>query len=265
MKTMGFIGCGNMGGAILKSVGPSGLWNVLVYDVQTQHAQDLAKATGSTYRTLDQLMQESDIVVLALKPQILPDMYDTLAGYKDKTYISMAAGVSLETLSRRLGTTNVARIMPNIAAEVKKAVTAVAVHPKASADLESTVMRFTQTFGAGHILAEKFFSAFIGTSGSAIASAFEFLHGIAMGGVHEGLPYTTALALISDTVESATALVRATGRHPQELLTQVCSPAGLTVKTMQVLYENGFSGTLMESVEAASQGAREMEERTKSE
>jgi pyrroline-5-carboxylate reductase len=263
MKKMGFIGCGNMGGAIIRSVAPSGLWDVLVYDLQTDLAKAIAKETGADYRNFDDLMIQSDIVVLAVKPQILPELYKKLSSYNDKMYISMAAGIDLDTLARKLGTVSVSRIMPNIAAAVKKAVTAVAVHQDAEEELSGIVMTFAETFGSAHELPEKYFSAFIGASGSAIATAFEFLHGIAMGGVHEGLPYTTALGLICDTVESATALVRETKRHPQELLTQVCSPGGLTVKTMQVLYENGFAGTLMESVEAASQGAIAMEEKNK--
>lgn len=263
MKTMGFIGCGNMGGAILKSVGPSGSWNVLVSDIRREAAEALASESNATACSFDELIHQSDIVVLALKPQILPSMYEKLRAYKDKSWISMAAGVSLDTLAKQLGTTEVSRIMPNIAAAVQKSVTAVAVHPEASESLEPMVLEFAGKFGSTHVLEEKHFSAFIGVSGSAIATSFEFLHGVAMGGVHEGLPYAVALSLISDTVESATELVRQTGRHPQELLTQVCSPAGLTVKTMQVLYENGFSGTLMEAVEAASEGARLMEEQAK--
>ena len=263
MKTMGFIGCGNMGGAIIRSVAPSGEWKVLLYDVKEDVALAMARETGAEARDFTSLMTDSDIVVLAVKPQILPKLYDDLAHYSDKMYISMAAGVAIETLSKRLKTKQIARIMPNIAASVKKAVTAVAVHPEASEELSGITLRFARMFGSAHTLDETHFSAFIGVSGSAIATAFEFLHGIAMGGVHEGLPYSTALALICDTVESATSLTRETKRHPQELLTQVCSPAGLTIKTMQVLYENGFAGTLMESVEAASQGALEMEARAK--
>jgi pyrroline-5-carboxylate reductase len=263
MKTMGFIGCGNMGGAILHSVVPTNTWNVLVYDIQTHVAKQAAQTTGAQACSFDELMEKADIVVLAVKPQVLPSLAPELRKYDGKLWISIAAGISLDTLSTYVNSKNIARIMPNIAASIQKAVTAVAVHPEASLELQDIVLHFSQSFGSAHLLPEHLFSAFIGVSGSAIATAFEFLHGIAMGGVHEGLPYTTALSLISDTVESATALVRQTKRHPQELLTQVCSPAGLTVKTMQVLYEQGFSGTLMESVEAASQGAIEMELRAK--
>ena len=263
MKTMGFIGCGNMGGAIIRSVAPAKKWHVLVHDVLEETARALASETGAEYAPLDELLKASDIVVLAVKPQILPDLYATLRKHTGKQWISMAAGISLETLAVQLHTENVVRIMPNIAAADKKAVTAVTPHPNADKTLIDTTMEFANLFGAAHRIDEKHFAAFIGVSGSAIATTFSFLHGIAMGGVHEGLPYATALALISDTVESATSLVRESKKHPEELLTQVCSPGGLTIETMQVLYENGFMGILMESVEAASQKALELELKAK--
>jgi pyrroline-5-carboxylate reductase len=263
MKTMGFIGCGNMGGSIIRSVGPTKMWRTLVYDVRQEVAEQVAQASQSQACSFDDLMQSSDIVVLAVKPQILPSLYASLKGYRGKKWISMAAGVSLDTLANALDSVEVARIMPNLAASVQKAVTAVAVHPKASADLTDLAMQFASTFGAAHNLPEQHFAPFIGVSGSGIASAFAFLHGIALGGVHEGLPYRSALDLICDTVESATALIRAGKMHPEELLTQVCSPGGTTIEMVQLLHEQGFKGTLMQAVEAASQKALLLEEQAK--
>ena len=263
MKTMGFIGCGNMGSAILSSVARHDLWKILAYDVRSEIAEALAERTGTQACSLHELLSASDIIVLGVKPQILPHLYGQLRSCSSTMWISMAAGVALETLADQLGSTEVARIMPNIGASVQKSVTAVAVHPEASEKLNPVVTQFAQCFGAVHPLDESLFSAFIGVSGSAIASALEYLHGIAMGGVHEGLSYVQSLALICDTVESATALLRESKRHPQELITQVCSPAGTTVKMMQVLYEHGFSGILMEAVEEAGQGALLMEERAR--
>jgi pyrroline-5-carboxylate reductase len=263
MKTMGFIGCGNMGGSIIRSVGPTKKWRTLVYDVRQEVAESVAQASQAQACTFDELLQDSDIIVLAVKPQILPTLYPVLQGYREKTWISMAAGVSLDTLASSLGSVEVARIMPNLAASVQKAVTAVAVHPEASADLAELVMQFASTFGSAHRIAEQHFAPFIGVSGSGIASAFAYLHGIALGGVHEGLPYQTALDLICDTVESATALIRAGKTHPEELLTQVCSPGGTTIEMVQILDEQAFRGTLMQAVEAASQKALLLEEQAK--
>ena len=259
MKTIGFIGTGNMGGAIIRSVSPLKSWQVIVYDVRSEVAALLAQETGCVHASFEEVLSRSDIIVLAVKPQILPSLYPKLKGQGKKGYISMAAGVSLETLTENLGTKEVVRIMPNIAASVGKAVTALAVHPQASKELADESMRLVRSFGSAHVLEEKYFGAFIGISGSAIATVFAFLHGMAMGGVHEGLPYGKALELISDTAQSAIALVRSSGRHPQELLTQVCSPGGTTIESIQVLEAGAFAGLLMESVEAASERAQELE------
>lgn len=259
MKTIGFIGTGNMGGAIIRRVAPLGKWRILIHDVRVETAKLLAQETGCTYAPLEELASQSDIIVLAVKPQVLPGLYATLQTYAGKGWISMAAGVSLETLAKGLKTTEVVRIMPNIAAAVGKAVTALAAHPKAGKLLVDESMKFIGSFGSAHQLEETHFGAFIGISGSAIATVFAFLHGMAMGGVHEGLPYAKALELIGDTTESAIALVRSSGRHPAELLTQVCSPSGTTIESVQVLEGSGFSGILMDSVEAASERAKALE------
>jgi pyrroline-5-carboxylate reductase len=236
---------------------------VLVHDVRAEAAQQLARESGSESVPMERLLAEADIIILAVKPQVLPALYATLSSRPGKDWISMAAGVSLETLAASLGTTQVVRIMPNIAASEGKAVTAVAPHPDASGRLVEEALSFVRSFGSAHLIDQRLFGAFIGISGSAIATVFAFLHGMAMGGVREGLSYAKALELIGDTTEGAIALARATGRHPEELMTQVCSPGGTTIESMKVLAENSFTGVLMESVSAASGRAMELEAKAK--
>lgn len=260
METIGFIGCGNMGGAIVKRIAPIGSWRVLVHDAREEQARSIARESGASAVSLARLMEESDTIVLAVKPQILPELYGKLAsGAVGKHWISIAAGVSIDTLSSNLHSEQVVRIMPNIAAAAGKAVTAVTPHPQADPRFVESVFAFARSFGTAHAVAEQQMSAFVGVSGSAIATCFAFLHGIAMGGVREGLPYDMALSLIADTVESATALTRETGKHPEELLTTVCSPAGTTIEAIKILADGAFTGILMESVTASSERAREME------
>lgn len=259
MKTIGFIGCGTMGSAIVRNIAPLNTWNILLHDIREEVGKDLASETHSTFVSLEQLLEQADTVVLAVKPQSLFELYVQLKSYQATQWISLVAGVSLETLSQQLHSSDIVRIMPNIAASVGKAVTAVSPHKEAETQFVEEVMAFVNTFGFGHQLEEKDLAAFIGVSASAIATCFAFLHGMAMGGVQQGLPYATALTLISDTVEGATALSRQTKRHPEELLTQVCSPGGTTIEAMKIVGESGFMGILMESVEAASEKARELE------
>lgn len=259
MSKIGFIGCGTMGSAIAKAVAPHSKEKLLLYDIDEMVAISLAKVTGGVSLPLEELLTQAETIVLAVKPQVLPHLYDLLYQATEKRWISLAAGVSLETLVSNLGSEEVIRIMPNIGAEVSRSVTAVTPCKGASKEFISETVAFVKKFGSAHILKEEHLAAFIGVSASAIAICFEFLHGIALGGVQQGLSYKEALSLISETMGSATALVREGGKHPKELQTGVCSPQGTTIEALNVVLDNSLAGILMESVEAASERALELE------
>jgi len=260
MKNIGFIGCGIMGGAIAKALSKDPGFKIFVHDTRLEQAESLARETGATACSFDTLMANCSLVVLAVKPQVLPSLYTSLRKLSEgKRWISLAAGVALETLAQQLMSTQIVRIMPNIAAQVGKAVTAISPHPQADPLFVEETTAITRFFGSSYSIPEAQLAAFIGVSGSAIATCFSFMHGIAMGGVDEGLPYQTALALIRDTTESATALLRETGRNPIDLMTNVCSAGGTTIEAMKALADGAFEATLMESVTASSEKAKALE------
>jgi len=260
MKNIGFIGCGIMGGAIAKALSKDPQYHIYLNDTRSEQADALAREIGAIACSLEALMENCTLVVLAVKPQVLPSLYASLRKLGEgKRWISLAAGVALETLETQLRSTQIVRIMPNIAAQVGKAVTAISPHPQADCNFVDEVAAISRQFGSSYSIPEAQLAAFIGVSGSAIATCFSFLHGIAMGGVDEGLPYLTALALIRDTTESATALLRETGKNPIELMTNVCSAGGTTIEAMKVLAEGAFEATLMESVTASSEKAKALE------
>ncbi|MHC1692182.1 MAG: pyrroline-5-carboxylate reductase [Sphaerochaetaceae bacterium] len=261
MKTIGFVGCGNMGGAIVNAIAKDPEWNIFIHTAHPEHAREIARRVGGNACALDELMAKSQLVVLAVKPQVLPYLYGTLKPLgADKRWISLAAGVSLETLEKELGSDQIVRLMPNIAAQISRSVTAVSPHHKADPVFVEEVFNLVHQFGTAYGIPENQLSAFIGVSGSAIATCCAFLHGVAMGGVDAGLPYPTALALIRDTMDSAIALSRETGKNPIDLLTSVCSAGGTTIQSMKALAEGGFEATLMESVIAATEKAKAMED-----
>jgi pyrroline-5-carboxylate reductase len=262
MKTIGFIGSGNMGGAIIRSIAPLKRWDVLIYDIRTDISSLLAEETGATAVDLPQLLDQADIIVLAVKPQTLPSLFPTLSKLKNKWWMSMAAGVSLQTLSEGLQSEEVIRIMPNMAASVNKAVTALSAYKNASAAWIEEASDFVNSFGSLHLISEDQFSAFLGVSGSGIAAVFRFFHAMALGGVQQGLPYIDALKLIIDTAESASALIKATKRGPEEFVTRICSPKGTTIELIKVLEEHAFDAALMNAVEAASEKALQLERET---
>ncbi len=263
MTKIGFIGCGNMGGAIATALAKQKDWQVMIHDNDSSKAKAFAKASYCSVATnLKELISDNDIILIAVKPQVLPSLYGELraAGATNRQWISIAAGVPLEILQKELETDQVVRFMPNIAATVGKSVTAVAAPQEADKFFIDKAFEVARSCGSAFPMAEKDFPAFIGVSGSAIAYVFQFFHALAMGGVDEGIPYPTALAIARDTCISAAALQQETGKGAVDLATMVCSAGGTTIQGMKALAEGAFDATVMEAVSAAAQKSRKMEE-----
>ena len=266
MNRIGIIGCGNMGGAIAQALCEKENWKVMLYDNDSEKLAFSAKSMGAeAAASLQILLNENPLLLIAVKPQVLPSLYEQLRSYgsSSRIWISIAAGVPLSVLSKQLGTENVIRFMPNIAAQVKQAVTAVAVHSHAESNLEELAMEVARSFGSAFALPESQFAAFIGISGSAIAYAFQFFHALAMGGVEEGIPYPVSLAIARDTCLSAASLQKQSNKNAVELATMVCSAGGTTIKGMKALAKGNFDATIMDAVSASAEKSRALEQAAK--
>ena len=261
-RRISVIGAGNMGGAFAEALSGKNDISLYIYDSYRPCAVKIAE--GKTNVTvLDSMDQAkgSDIVVIAVKPQVLPEIYSQLSALKPGFFISIAAGVTLERLTANLGTDKVVRFMPNIAAKIKKAVTAVAYSPKLSDEEKTAAMDIALSVGSAFELDESLFSAFIGISGSGIAYMFELMHQMAMGGVMEGIPYPKALSIVADTMLSAAGLQKATGRNAVDLEAMVCSAKGTTIEGVAALTEGGFGAAVINAVSAAARKSEELEKK----
>lgn len=259
MKKIGFIGNGNMGSAIVRHVASLKQFSILLYDVDKSLSDALAKETQSSATSLNSLLEQAEIIVLAVKPQTLPSLYPILSGFKNKRWISMAAGVTLKTLKQNLASNQICRIMPNIAASVGKSVTAITFTDEATQDFQNESQSLVSSFGSVYPLDETLFSAFTALSGSAIATVFSFLNGLAMGGIKEGLNYQMALDIMVETTIGACSLLDESKEHPESLISRVCSPKGTTIESIKVLENGNFKGVLIDSVSAASLRSKELE------
>ena len=197
--------------------------------------------------------------MIAVKPQYLASALAPFKGkFADKLILSIAAGVTIETLSGLTGSCKIIRIMPNTPALVGKGAAAYAGSEAVSAeDLEFASGIFNAA-GIGVQVPEKLLDAVTGLSGSGPAYVFEFIQALADGGVAEGLPRDTALRLAAQTVLGAAAMVLETGTHPAVLKDQVTSPGGTTSRGLEKLAEKGFSGTVIQAVRAASARSAEL-------
>lgn len=260
MQKLGIIGCGNMGGAIARSL-PG---KAIVYDSDPRKVEDLKKlADIEAASSLEDLLAKVECILLAVKPQILPSLYPLLRKQQSnkKAWISIAAGVPLSVLAKELESEEVVRFMPNIAASQKAAVTAYAAHQNCSEEHIAYARSIAQSFGQAFALNEHQFSAFIGISGSAIAFMLQFCHALSMGGVKGGIPYSQALEIVSATMNSTNALLSSSKSHPVELATMVCSAGGTTIEGMQALSEGAFDAVVMHAVHASCEKSKAMEDR----
>lgn len=260
---IGFLGCGNMGSAIAKALMTQEKFKVSVYS-KGESARTFASSSEGKAKFcpgLSALIAENDAIVIAVKPQTLRTMWDELraAGSEGKKWISLAAGVNLKTLASELGSDEVVRFMPNIAAKTGASVTAVAGAPKCSKDFLEQAVGIAESFGSAFELAEEKFSAFIGVSASAIAYVFRFAHSLGMGGQIEGIPYRDSVDMAFETMKSAYEMYRNSNSGVQSLEESVCSKGGTTIEGIKVLKEKGFDIIVSEAVSAAAARSREME------
>lgn len=265
MTTYGFIGAGNMAGAIVDGLIASGHSGGTTVWSAHDSASALAARTGVRLApSAEELVGTSDVVILAVKPHVIPvvlaPLQDVLAARKPLV-VSVAAGLTTTRLESLLPDgTRVVRAMPNMAAAVRESMTALTAGTAASKqDLELTASLMGRV-GRTMVLDEKDFSAFTALAGSSPAFIFTFIEALARGGVDAGLPKARAVEIVTQALLGSASMVRreaerraedGTGRTLADLLDTACSPGGTTVAGLIAMEGAGFSPAVIEAVRAA--------------
>lgn len=235
---------------------------LFAYD-KTAHAVDSARQTQGV-RALGssaQVCAESEIVIIAVKPQDTAALFRDLAGAgAGSKFVSIVAGRSIRYFQQGLGTQQVIRCMPNLAATIGLALVGTAILPEIDPDFRTAADRVIRSIGVPMELPEDQLPAITGISGSGIAFVFSFLHSLALGGTKAGLTYEVALQCATEVLKGACALMEKSGEHPIALLSKVASPAGTTIAGLSVLEERAFGSSIIEAVDAAARRARELEQ-----
>lgn len=260
-KRLGFIGGGNMAEAMIKGLLSAAFIeakNVFVSDPRSERLDSLHReyrvkpAAGNR-----DLVDKSDIVILAVKPQIIKDVLldvrDGVTG--EKLIISIAAGVPIKIIEDTLsdgGRKSVVRTMPNTPALVQQAITAIAAGTQVSKTDMKIAHRVFEAIGKTVDVEEAHLDAVTGLSGSGPAYVFLILEALSDAGVKMGLSRSVANALTLQTVLGAAKLAQESGKHPGELKDMVTSPAGTTICGLHTLEAGGLRTTLMNAVEAST-------------
>ena len=264
-KKVGFLGAGNMGEAMIKGLLQAGLvqaQTICATDVRVERLEQIAQQYGiRTAASNSALVAESDVVILAVKPQIMGAVVREIAGAVDarKLLISIAAGVATRSVRAHLGKpVRLIRVMPNTPALVLEGVTAIArAEGLDPGDLE-TAQELFGAVGRVVVLDEDALDAVTGLSGSGPAFIAIVIESLADGGVKMGLDRATAMTLAAQTVLGSAKLILETGTHPGQLKDMVSSPGGTTIAGIAALEEGGVRRTFISAVERATMRSREL-------
>lgn len=267
-KKLGFIGTGKMGEALIKGILQARLTppeNIFASDVDSAKLQMLEKEYKiNICKDNCSTVVGSDIIIIAVKPQTVPAILKEIkSSIKNQLIISIAAGVTLDTFENALHRgTKVIRVMPNIAATVQEAGSAISPGSAASKeDIAAATMIFN-AIGRSVLLPEHLMDAVTGLSGSGPAYIFMIIEALADGGVHEGLDRNTAKVLAAQTVLGAAKMVLKGGSHTGELKDMVTSPGGTTIRGLRVLEDRGVRIAMMDAVIEACERSRELGKKT---
>lgn len=256
---VGFIGAGRMATALaggLISSGFTSVENVCASDTYESAREKFAHETGAT--TLEAnltVAEQSDIVILAVKPQQLPDVLQELKGTitGKQLLVSIAAGSPLSLFLETLGDSiRVIRVMPNTPCLVKQGASAFARGGNATEADASLVDSLLSTVGTAVEVPESQLDAVTGLSGSGPAYIYQIIEALSDGAVRMGLPRHVATQLAAQTVKGAAEMVLETGEHPGALKDAVTSPGGTTIAGIHALESGGLRSSLMNAVAAAT-------------
>ena len=262
-KKTAFIGAGFMGAAIVRGLLAAGVdpAQVSVYDPAEKAVQGLKPLGVTVAKSGADAARGADIILLAVKPQIMEKTLlklKTSIG-KKALVLSIAAGVTTASLQRWLPRgARVARAMPNMAAALGQAATAICPGKAATAEDMSVAAAVFCAVGGVVEVDETLMDAVTGLSGSGPAYVFLFLEALIDAGVRSGLARPVADKLARQTLFGAAKMAMEGGEHPAMLKERITSPGGTTIAALSCLEEDGFKGSVIRAVMAAVARSREL-------
>lgn len=265
LNSVGFIGSGNMASAIMDGLATKGAClpgNIICSDkYEPSLAKARAKGMIGTMDNDEVIKVAKDAIILAVKPNDIPSVCTVIAESKTEVeacIISIAAGVSLQTLEKIMPGRRVIRVMPNTPCLVGQGAAGFCLGSLATAHDKTVVETIFGSCGVANELPEILLNAVTGVSGSGPAYVFLFIEALADGGVRAGLPRDVSLQMAAQTVKGAAEMVLVTGKHPGVLKDMVTSAGGTTIAGYERLEQGGMRATVMGAVVTATKRSMQL-------
>ncbi|MFC1808740.1 pyrroline-5-carboxylate reductase [Candidatus Omnitrophota bacterium] len=256
-KKIGFLGCGNMGTAILDGIVSKKLCthrSIAVYDSDPKKARMIKKVYGITsVMSEDELIAKSDIIVLAVKPQTLSKLSRSVTKkkLKNKVIVSILAGTPSRKIKKAFATKNVIRIMPNLGAMFGVGISAIAPSKTVTKSTFITVVRLFSACGEVVILSERHMDAVTAISGSGPAYYFYLSELLIDAAIRNGIPKKAAYTLVTKTAHAASLMMDKSALSPKELRKMVASKGGTTEAALAMFTLMNLGTTIGRGVKAA--------------
>ena len=242
---LGFIGTGNMAGAIMGGVIKSNVFKpeeIIGADLFAPGREKVKELYGINVTDSNkEVIEKSEVVIFSVKPQFYADVIQEVKDLvrPEQLIITIAPGKTLAWLAEQFGKdVKIVRTMPNTPAMVGEGMTAATPNE--------------------HVVAEHMMDAVVAVSGSSPAYVFMFIEAMADAAVAEGMPRAQAYKFAAQAVLGSAKMVLETGKHPGELKDMVCSPAGTTIEAVGVLEEHGFRSAVIDAMKACVDVAKGM-------
>ena len=258
-KKIGFIGCGNMGKAMVGALAASpeiGSEKMIVSAKRDKSLQAI-KETWNVETTLlnREVARQSDFIILAVNPNLYKQVIEEIADLisEDKVIITIAAGIALQELEEWFGKkVKIVKTMPNTPVLAKEGMSAICPNPYITEAELSEVLQLFGLFGECELLEEEEFHAFIALCGSSPAYVFVMIEAMADAAVKLGIQREKAYRMAEQSILGSAKLALQTGLHPGELKDMVCSPGGTTIEAVAELEKQGFRKSLIHAMEVCA-------------
>lgn len=253
MKTVGFIGMGNMAGAIASGIVKSGFIEgnlVYAYDIdQTKLDQMKQDYQINPMKSELEIVKTCDVIVMAVKPQVVESVLDKIKNdVGNKPIISIVSGYSYDRYEQLMPGTHHLTIMPNTPAKVLQGMTLFENTNSLTKEEFDFACKMFESIGEVEVIENHYMVGAGALTGCGPAFVYMFIEALADGAVLQGLPRDLAYRLASQMVLGSADMVKETKLHPGVLKDQVCSPGGITIKGVKALERGSFRNSVMDAI-----------------
>lgn len=255
LKKIGFIGCGNMGRAMVGGLVNSGFSSPsnIIVSTRTEESAKLIQEKYNVNVTTnnEEVVKNSDVIFLAVKPNMYAKVIGELRKdlLQEKLIITIAAGITISDMEALISDkARIIRTMPNTPALVGEGMSAICHNNNVLDEELKLVIDMYNSFGECVELEEKDFHGFIALCGSSPAYVFIFIEAMADAAVKLGIPRKKAYRMAAQSVLGSAKMVLDTEQHPGELKDMVCSPSGTTIDAVVELEKQGFRNSIIEAM-----------------